>query len=53
MSTWPGPCSTGSTRAVNVGCAEQMGIPAIQFHDADQLKDDLERQGVSRPDRKE
>jgi FMN phosphatase YigB (HAD superfamily) len=34
-------------RAVNVECADQMGIPTIQFHDPDQLKDDLERRGAT------
>ena len=34
-------------RAVNVECANRVGIPTIQFHDPAQLKDDLELRGVT------
>jgi FMN phosphatase YigB (HAD superfamily) len=46
---WSGAseCLFIDDRAVNVECADQMGIPTIQFHDPDQLKDDLERRGVT------
>jgi len=43
----PEECLFIDDRAGNVECADQMGIPTIQFHDPDQLKDDLERQGVT------
>jgi hypothetical protein len=34
-------------RAVNVECADRVGIPTIQLHDPAQLKDDLELRGVT------
>lgn len=42
----PEECLFIDDRAVNLECADLIGIPSIQFHDAAQLKNDLEQRGV-------
>jgi putative hydrolase of the HAD superfamily len=42
----PEECLFIDDRAVNLECASLVGIPTIQFHDAVQLKNNLEDRGV-------
>jgi beta-phosphoglucomutase-like phosphatase (HAD superfamily) len=43
----PEECLFIDDRAVNMECADRVGIPIIRFHDPAQLKDDLELRGVT------